>query len=168
MKFKDIINIALYKVGEDVTEPDNDGLQVIKNAINQAYMLVRSISDKRTATDTLPYQKAIQLPEGVDEIINLSHDEYGDLSPFEYSKIADVLYITSPIKDGNIQITYVKLPERLVDETDIVDISDKYANALGTYGAYAYRLYKRKYPAAQLLLSEFNQIIQPQQQGGVE
>lgn len=186
MTFKDLIDITLNRVDEDTTTPDlvdeetaeqEDitepadeetgtttpdpvALSIIKSGINTAYLLIASSVDPRSKTFEYPYESPKQVPADFGTLINIEHDTLGDLSSNDFEQRADLIYIRNKAyKSGNIKLTYTYQPEKLVADTDIVDVKDMFLNAIAAYGAYVYQLYRRKYSAAQMLMSEFNSFI---------
>lgn len=160
MTFKNIIDMALYRIDVEVASPETESLAVIKNGINQAYMIIASTADQRTTDTTLTYAEKIILPTDLVSIVNLKHITTGDLSEVDYYTIADLLYIKSKdAQSGTLTLTYVKSPAALVNDTDVINLKDIYAYALTSYAAYMYQLFRKKYSAAQLLLQEFNSMI---------
>lgn len=155
MEFRDVIDLALNRVGEDPTDADPEELPIIKSAINQAYFILRSSVDQRTDILTKAFELPIVLPSFVGDIVDIVHERAGRLGVNEYTKAADLLYVFSPVKNGELSIFYIVLPEKLVNDTDTVDLNGLFIPALSTYAAYSYQLYRRKYASAQMLLGEF-------------
>lgn len=156
MKFKEIVDIILARVGEDIEDPDVEILPVIKNGINQAYLLLRSKADQRSDEYTGDYENPFELPPVVGDIIEIEHSKDGILGKHEYKQDANLLYIFTPLSKGKLTIKHVVLPEKLVNDDDVIDLKELYIPAVIAYGAYSYQLYRRKYSSAQLLLAEFN------------
>ncbi len=157
--FKELIDSVLSRVGEDTANPDTEILPVIKDAINQAYLILRSTVAAQTNTLTKDYADQITLENNVGIIVDIVHSTDGRLGLREYNRAADMLYIFSPLNDGTLTIRYIVLPNRLVEDSDPVDLNPLYIPALVAYGAYAYQLHRRKYAAAQLLLSEYQSYL---------
>ena len=162
--FKDVYTIAMDRVDENVEDIEALALNVIKNGVNQGYVLIASLLDKKLGTYTVGFEKMISLPVDLASIEKIEHDNLGYLGKSEYKVIETNCYFnTMGISNGDVTITYVKYPAKLVGDTDVVQLKDAYVNIPAIYGAYAYMLDKRKYGAAQLLLSEFNSYL-PQTQ----
>lgn len=157
--FKQLIDIVLSRVGDDPTDPDIEALPVIKNAINQAYLILRTTVAPKTDTMETEYAREIPLSTKIGEIIDITHSSDGKLGLAEYRRLADILYIYSPLNNGTLTIRYIVLPSKLENDDDEVDLNPLYIPALIAYGAYAYQLYRRKYAAAQALLAEFQSYL---------
>ena len=155
--YKQIRDMTLNRVDEDILSPDPVVLDIVKTGINQAYMLLAAQVDKRTVGLTVPFASKLVLPSDLIDIVNVSHSVIGDLSTVDYECTSDLMYIRSKdITAGTITITYSQFPVPLSADTDILRLKDGFAYALTSYGSYAYQLYRKKYSAAQLLLAEFN------------
>lgn len=155
MTYEEIIMTVLSRVDEDVEDQDPDILPVIKNAINQAYLILRTQVDQRTEVIELPYTVPVVLPSTVGDVIDVVHSKDGRIGVMEYTKATDSLYIFSPLSQGELSIRHVAIPELLINPDDITELKPLLNPALVAYGAYAYQLYRRKYASAQLLLAEF-------------
>lgn len=163
MTFLEIQTQALLRVDEVIEDVEADTLKLVKNGINNGYMLLRSLVDKRTTKSTLAlddYENRLPLPENFIELAYADHEIIGEISPNDYEKIGDLLYFKSKdLTSGDVILTYIYYPEKLVSDTDILQLKEVYIGALTAYAAYVYQLYKKKYAAAQLLLQEFNSYI---------
>lgn len=163
MTFLEIQKKALSRVDETIDDVDAEVLSLIKDGINSGYMLLGSLVDKRTKTATLAlddYSNKLPLPLDFIELVMAEHEIIGEITPTDYEKLGDLLYFKSrDLNSGDVTLTYVNYPEKLVDDTDVLKLKDVYFGALTAYAAYTYSLYKKKYSAAQLLLQEFNTYI---------
>ena len=56
-------------------------------------------------------------------IVDIVHSTDGRLGLREYNRAADMLYIFSPLNDGTLTIRYIVLPNRLVEDSDPVDLN---------------------------------------------
>lgn len=147
------------RIGEDIEDHDEEIETVVKNGINQGYMLIRSGADRRTATEEFEQEPPITLPDKFIEVIDVIHEKDGYLSKIEYVQEDSLLYFFTPLSPGKITIRAVVLPDALVNDTDVAEVRDLFVPALIAYGAYSHQLYRRKYSSAQLLLSEFNSYL---------
>jgi hypothetical protein len=163
MTFKECYELAVQRADEDITDLDDVIKGVIKNGVNDGYMLVARYLDKTTEDYPTSFDKVITLPAECGDIDRVTHDVLGPFSVLDYKVKNDKLYMnTIGIDSGDITITYIKYPPRLVKDTDNLAIRDSYCTLPAIYGAYQYMLYRKKYSAAQLLLQEFNAYF-PQQ-----
>jgi len=157
MNFKDCYTIALEMVDEDTTATDTIVLDVIKNGVNQGYMLIASTIDRKLKTIDEDFDKVIALPIDIINIEQVEHDNLGYLGKNDYKKIDNNLYMqTMGIDSGALTITYSQFPAKLVADNDLLVLKDANCSIPAVYGAYKYQLYKKKYSASQLLLAEFN------------
>lgn len=160
MTFKEIIDMTLYRIDVEVTDPEVESLAIVKNGINQAYMIIASTVDQKTATASFAYSESINLPNDFISLVNLKSSVVGDLSEVDYYIIANLLYVKSKAaQTGTLTLTYVKTLNSLKNDNDIIELKDIYTYALTAYGAYVYQLYRKKYSAATMLLQEFNALI---------
>lgn len=159
--FKDAISDVLNRVEEDpIDEVEDDILQMVKNGINEGYMLIAAKADKRTKNVTFSYVDGYVLPDDFVEVVSLSHSTIGRLSILDYEIIADLLYVRSKdAQNGSITLTYANYPQALVNDTDVVNISANYYYSLLVYGSYTYYVYRRKPDIAEMLLNEFNMLL---------
>ena len=157
MTFSECYKIALEMVDEDTTATDTIVLDVIKNGVNQGYMLVASTIDRKLKTLDEDFDKVITLPSDVISIESVEHDNLGYLGKNDYKKVDNELYLqTMGIDSGSLTITYAQFPPKLVADSDLLVLKDANCSIPAIYGAYKYSLNKRKYSASQLLLAEFN------------
>lgn len=163
MTFLDLQNKSLARVDETIADADAEVLSIIKDAINNGYLLLTSLVDKRTKTITMAledYNNKLPIPLDFCELVLAEHEIIGEISPASYEKLEDIMHFTSrDLLSGDVTLTYVNIPPTLVNDTDILRLKDIYLGALTAYSAYVYQLYKKKYSAAQLLLQEFNSYI---------
>jgi hypothetical protein len=166
MKLDAILKASLGRVDEVITDIDITALSVVKNAVNQAYMAVRSTIDRRIKTESVVASNSITLPATCISVTKAKHSADGEYSKSEYYQEGDQLHFYPDVPVGTLSLSYVEAPT-LPDDTEDpstveIAVKDVYIHALITYGAYAYQLYRRKYTAAQLLFSEYQSIIQPE------
>jgi hypothetical protein len=181
MKLRDILSMALARVDETLEDVDSIALSVMINAVNQAYIDVRSTIDRRVIPYTIdPATNPVELPADCIEVIRIVHSVEGEYSPKESYRSGDQLYFYPRIPAGTFTLSYVQAPTLALEvvpsleedpplEEDPylieIDVKDIYVHAIITFAAYAYQLYRRKYASAQMLLQEFNSFIGG---GGVE
>lgn len=160
MTFKDLIDLALDRIDEDTASPDPVALNIMKNGLNTAYILIATTVDPKTKLFEYPYESPKQIPNDFNTLINIEHDLLGELSSNDFEQRADLIYIRNKAyKTGNIKLTYVFQPEKLTVDDDVVQVKDMYMTAIAAYGAYVYQLHRRKYQAAQMLMNEFSTFI---------
>ena len=156
---KDIVNSVLYRIDEDVTDTDEEILQVVKNGINEGYSVLASTVDQRTKDLTFTYIKGYVLPDDFVSIVNMSHSYNSntiDLSIMDYEIIANILYIRAgDCQNGSLTMKYVFLPTTLTNDTDAISLKSIYVQALIVYAAYSYYVYRKKTEVASMFLSEF-------------
>ena len=156
--FLDIINKALERVDEDTSNPDTQGLSVIKEGINQGYMILKSTLDENALLKVVPYSKEIKLSADTIRVMQLRHEYIGYINKNEYKKEGDMLFIHNTDleeDEGELTLIYSAYPTKLSANTDIINLKDGLLDALTAYAGYRYMLSKRKYSSAQLLLEEF-------------
>lgn len=164
MTYNDVINLAIARVDEDSADIDANATTVIKNAINQAYMTIRTMLDRRTKVATITAANPIALPVDLVEATRVIHSADGEYSKQEYYQDGDQMYFNPKMSTGNIVLTYIFFPVTLSVTTDVIAVKDGYMYGLIAYGAYAYQLYRKKYSAAQLLLAEYQSMLMPEKQ----
>lgn len=156
MTFKECYTVALERVDEDLEGTDEIILDVVKNGINEGYMLVATHLDKTLDEFYADFESVVILPTDCADVTDIEHEVFGRLSRMDYSEEDDRLYMKPlGISGGEIAVTYVKYPKKLEEDTDKLRLRDAYATIPAIYGAYQYQLYKKKYASAQLLLAEF-------------
>lgn len=154
--FIDVVNSALTRVNEDPTDADAEVLQVIKDGINEGYLILASNVDQRTKDLSFSYVKGYVLPDDFVSIVNISHNTLGDLSDKDYEKIANLLYIRAKdAQSGTITLKYIYLPTLLTADTDAINLKSIYMQALIVYVAYAYYVYRKKTDVANMFYTEF-------------
>lgn len=172
MNFKEVQEKTLARVDETILDVDNEVLSLVKDAVNNGYMLLASLVDKRTATKTMAlddWNNKLPLPSDFVELVIAEHEILGEISPNTYEKVGDLLHFKSrDMNSGDVALTYVKLPPKLVNDTDNLLLQDVYLGALTAYSAYMYQLMRKKYSAAQLLLQEFNSYIPSENKQAVQ
>ena len=165
MTFDDVINLALARVDEDSTDIDPNAKTVVKNAINQAYMMIRSTIDRRLKTaQPIVAANPIAIPVDCVEVTKAIHSVDGEYSKKEYYPEGDKLYFYPKVPAGTITLTYVELPAVPTLTTEEIAVKEGYIYGLVAYGAYAYQLFRKKYSAAQLLLAEYQSLLIPEKQ----
>ena len=190
MKLNYILTMALSRVDETLEDVDSIALSVMKNAVNQAYIDVRSTIDRRVIPYTIdPATNPVELPADCIEIIRIVHSVEGEYSDSEYYRDGDQLYFYPRIPAGTFTLSYVQAPTLALEgdppeeDTSLeedpppeedpspeeedpylieIDVKDIYVHAIITFAAYAYQLYRRKYASADILLREYQSFMQPE------
>lgn len=166
MKLSDILTMALIRVDETLEDIDDIALSVMNNAVNQAYVAVRSTIDRRVTVYTIDQAKTpVELPADCVEVTRAIHSVEGEYSESEYYRDGDQLYFYGKVPKGTMALSYVQAPVlSLTGEPNTIeiDVKDIYSHALITFAAYAYQLYRRKYASADILLKEYQAFIQPE------
>jgi len=155
MNFGEVIDLTNNIIDE--TDYDEQVEIIIKNAINFAYLTIATKIDKRSETLDISYSKIYKLPKNCSSIIDILSGDY-ILSNTDYSVKADtVIFHTS--KYNNLTLLYSKTVDPLVSDTDVLDIDERYCFACAMYGAYAYSIHRKRIELSDLLLSDFNKMI---------
>lgn len=190
MKLRDILSTALARVDETLEDVDSIALSVMINAVNQAYIDVRSTIDRRVIPYTIdPATNPVELPADCIEVIRIVHSVEGEYSHNESYRSGDQLYFYPRIPAGTFTLSYVQAPTLALEEdppeedTSLeedpppeedpspeeedpylmeIDVKDIYVHAIITFAAYAYQLYRRKYASADILLREYQSFMQPE------
>lgn len=156
MTFKELYTIVLERVDEDVEGTDELILAVVKNGVNEGYLLVATTLDKTTDEYISDYDQMIELPANCAKVTRIDHEVLGTLSVLDYNERNDRLYMCPiGITTGEITISYTKYPTKLVEDTDVVRLKAANCSIPAIYGAYEYMLHRKKYAAAQMLQAEF-------------
>lgn len=158
--------MALARVDETISDIDDIALSVMKNAVNQAYVAVRSTIDRRIKPHIVEQAtNPIELPVDCIEVTKAIHSVEGEYSDSEYYRDGDHLYFYSKVPKGTMNLSYIQapiLPPANAPDTTDIDVKDIYSHAIITFAAYAYQLYRRKYASADILLREYQAFIQPE------
>ena len=154
---------SLARVDETIEDADTEVLSVIKDAVNNAYMLLAATVDKRTTSTTLAledYNNKLPLPLDFVGLVMAEHEVLGEINKMDYDKREDIIFFKSrDLNSGDITLTYVNFPPKLVNDSDVLRLKEAYLGAVTSYASYTYQVYKKKYSAAQILLQEFNSYI---------
>lgn len=166
MKLSDILTMALGRVDETLEDIDDIALSIMRNAVNQAYIAIRSTVDRRVTVHTLEQAIVpVELPADCIEVVMITHSVEGEYSESEYYRNGDQLYFYGNVPNGKMTISYVQAPSLQTTgepNTIEIDIKDIYSHAIITFAAYTYQLYRRKYASADILLKEYQAFIQPE------
>jgi hypothetical protein len=121
---------------------------IVKNAINHAYMFDLCIKNPTVSTAYVPVVNGVaELPEDIDKIVSITPELiYGE-------KRTGKSILSN--RDTTFTITYTVVPEPLIDDTDIPDLSSKLRYLLSTFACYSYFTYKKKTDIAQMFLEEY-------------
>lgn len=142
-----------------IDELDNDEqiIKIIKEAVNHAYLTIANDIDKKSALITIPYSKVIDLPEDSNTIIDISSGNK-ILSNRDYSIKADKIVMHTN-KYNSLDLYYTLKANKLVLDSDVVNIDDRYIYNIVLYGAYAYAVHRKKVELANLLSKDMNELI---------
>lgn len=146
--------MTLDKLGMQEGNKQTDN--IVKNAINQGYMLLASKDyDTVNVEYDSPYSNIIELPEDFLSLVTVKHDTYKTLRETQYRVRGNKLILnnTLPLDDHIITITYGLKPTELKEDTDVPTINPKYHMGLYYYALFVYTD-DPKY------MSLFNQIIE--------
>ena len=74
MKLSDILTMALGRVDETLEDIDDIALSIMKNAVNQAYIAIRSTVDRRVTAHILDQAiTPVELPADCIEVVMITH-----------------------------------------------------------------------------------------------
>lgn len=143
--FNDIYLLTLNRIDEETGDSQIES--ILKEAINKCYMMDLTRNDRRFVKDTFTSEDGmIFLPEDLDTIERITPA----LAEGEYRK-GNVVFVSG----SSYTIVYTTVPQPLVNDTDIPDVSSKFFYCMSTYACYAYYMYKKKVELANMFLSEY-------------
>lgn len=142
-----------------IDELDNDTqiIKIIKEAVNHAYLTIANDIDKKSALITLGYSKVIDLPQNINTVIDITSNNKV-LSNRDYSIKADKI-IMHTNKYPSLDLYYTKKATKLSNDSDVVNVNDRYIYNIVLYGAYAYAIHRKKIDLANLLSKDMNELI---------
>ena len=149
MTLKEILTDVYNNIDE--VDEDEQVEIIVKNAINEAYAELCA-EDVRTSRAYVPVINGVAtLPDGLISIIKMNPEK----------KSGDTIKGNSLITSntGVIELFYTYQRDSLVNDDDEPDFHKSLVGALPIYAHYKYRMYRKKYNMAQLLLQEYNRII---------
>jgi hypothetical protein len=147
MTFKDIVDLTKNRIDELDSSAQID--VILKSAVNDAYINELSQYDKRISTAFVPViNGTANLPEDVDTIESIAPSLTGS-----ERRVGNTI-LSSRTVTFNIVYSYIR--QTLIDDTDVLDMSDKFKVLLSTYACYLYFQYRKKTSIAQMFLDEYN------------
>lgn len=150
MTFLEIITLTQNRMSDSTS--DEESMAVIKSAINQSYMTDIATLNPVLASAIIPaINGLVTLPSDCINLISISPEL------IEGERRIGSYIITS--RNSIFTIIYSSVPAPLVEDTDIIGLSERYAYMMSTYGVYAYYAYRKKTEAANIFLSEYNDLI---------
>jgi hypothetical protein len=153
MTFKDVYKLALKRC--NAKEGDSYIEEVIKGAVNLAYIIVATKIDKTVKSQGLAYSKVIKLPDDFYSPVVLLDGEY-EITESEHEIKGNVIVIKTSDTLSNLTMHYISYPSKLANDGDTLTVNDGCALACAIYGAYAYMLSSGKINEAKMLFDEFN------------
>lgn len=146
MNFKEIIDLTKNRIDETDDDPQID--MIVKNAINHSYMFDMVKRDPRVVVAYVPViNGTATLPDDINKVISITPElEYNE------RRIGNVIITNRTV---TFTVIYSTVPEPLVNDTDIPDISTKYHYSMSTYACYEYFASKKKAPLAQMFQSTY-------------
>ncbi|MDD6769693.1 hypothetical protein [Inconstantimicrobium porci] len=155
MRFIDVINTCKNIIDE--TDEDEQIDAIVKPAINYAYLRIATTVDKRTKVANINYSKLVEVPKDFASLVDIISGE-DVLGETDYTIKANMIIFHE--KFDNLKLIYSKTITPLVNDNDVLDIDDRYCLGCALYGCYCYFVYRKKVEVAQLLLSDWNALLQ--------
>lgn len=150
--FEDIYLLTLDRVDEEAGDTQVDN--IIKEAINHAYMKDIIKCDKRFTTATITVQDGIAtIPDDCDSIEKITPA----LGAGEYRKGNTIF--SGLADDATYSLTYVPSKIPMVENSDVPDCNSKFFYPMSTYACYAYFEFKKRNDVAQMYLMEYKDSI---------
>ena len=158
MTFLEIQTLAKSKI--DDIEYDSIADNIIKNAINYAYILFATTVDKRSKSVALSVTDGeVTIPSDFASMIEI-YDVFNSrpLSKLDYDLFQDGIIIrNSDIL--NVKLKYVYYPVKLTNDYENIVLKDIFAIACATYACYSYMIHKRKLDVASMYYKEIAEFI---------
>lgn len=150
------------------TDVEDNDKTLIKNAVNEGYMYLAANVDTNVKSASLTAtSNRINIPNDCYETIEIYNTTYGRLSSLDFIEIGNAIFIKNKdITDNSYTLTYISIPDKLVNDTDVLVLKDMYCYILSAYTTYVYQLSKKKLDVAQLLIGEFSKYIPVRSGGG--
>jgi len=150
MTFLEIYTQVINRIRIESTDIEANIEAQIKASINTAYRMVASRS-KKLITDYLPViEGRVELPVSVKGLSEIDPPLDGTID----RQSGDA--ILTKREDGTLfTIKYYGVPTKMVADTDIPDIPDRYEDVLVAYPLYVYFLSKKRYDLASAYKAEF-------------
>lgn len=143
--FLELLEVTKNRV--NYVDPDPQIDLILKNALNEAYQQIA----KETSIISTAYIPIIQgvasLPETTTEVISTEPE----LLPGDEIKGQSI--ITK--RTGVLEVKYVSIPDQMIQDTDTIDIPEKYHFILTTYAASIYFGFKKKIEMAEYYMSQW-------------
>lgn len=138
---KDILDYTCDLVGIKLT--DTKKRNKLIPAVNEAYEKITDIIPIEK-TDTVSITDNVgDLPSDLKKAIRV---EYNDNEVTGYIARSGKIYIN--MSDDNVSLVYAKKPIELLDETNEIEIDDRYYRAMSYYAATIYNEMDEEYEAA--------------------
>lgn len=155
MTFKEVRDLVMNIIDE--IDVDEQIEVIINGAINYSYMMIASKVDKTSEIVNLKYSKYVKLPDDFASLIDIVSGD-NILSKTEYSLKSNMLiFHTNEFQD--MSLIYNKLLKPLVNDSDVLNIDDRYCMACAMYGAYVYSVHRKRVELANLLYNDFTSLI---------
>jgi hypothetical protein len=149
--YKDIIDLAKYRIGE--IDEDEEIEYVIKNAINQSYLFDLSKIEERLSTSFISVVNGVAtLPDDLNAIVEITPK----LISGEYRRGNAIV---SKREGTTFTLVYSIIPEPLVNDTDVPDLSSKAKYLLATYACFSFYTYKKKAQMIDVYYGEYQRGI---------
>jgi hypothetical protein len=144
--FKEILDLSKNRIDELDSTTQID--EILKSAVNDAYINELSRHDKRINKAFIPViNGTATLPDDLDMVESISPS----LVKGE-RRVGNVILSS---RDVMFTIIYSYIRETLVNDADVLDISDKFKMLLSTYACYLYFQYRKKTSIAQMFLNDY-------------
>ena len=150
MTFLEIYTQVINRIRIESTDIEDNIEAQIKASINTAYRMVAG-RYKKLITDYIPViEGRVELPVSVKGLSEIDPPLDGTID----RQSGDT--ILTKREDGTLfTIKYYGVPAKLVADTDIPDIPDRYEDVLVAYPLYVYFLSKKRYDLASAYKAEF-------------
>lgn len=146
MIFKDILDLTKNRIDELDSSAQID--VILKSAVNDAYIGELSRYDKRITSSIAPVINGMAtLPDDIDTIESISPSLTGGERRIGNSILSS--------RTVTFTIVYSYVREPLVNDTDVLDMSEKFKMLLSTYACYLYFQYRKKTSIAQIFLNDY-------------
>lgn len=150
MTFLELITLTQLRMSDATS--DEESLAVIKSAINQSYMTDIATLNPVLASAIVPAVNGlVTLPSDCINIVKVTP------SLIEGERRIGNYILTS--RNVTFTIIYSANPTALANDTDVIELSERYTYMMSTYGVYAYYAYRKKAEAANMFLSEYNDLL---------
>lgn len=160
MTYEQLLLSALSKADEEPGDEIID--KVVEDAVNYGYKIIATEVDPQIKTMNIEYINGLKLPSDFYAVYRLEKEGLALSQKDYYIESQRRLFITN--KDYSrakekYDLSYIYVPEPLVNKTDEPITRMDYDYLIIMYGAYNVLLYKKRYSMAEMLFAEFMRLI---------